>query len=57
MGGDFYKIVGKFVSNGYTMLVVKMGNAACIMREADFNKIIETERKYSQHKRRNNNTA
>lgn len=35
-----------FVYNGKRMLIVRMSGAAYIMPEADYNRIINTERKY-----------
>lgn len=41
-----------FVYNGKKMLVVRMSGAACIMSEAEYNRIIIAERKYKQWKNR-----
>lgn len=42
-----YKILNKFECYGETMVVILIDRkAACLMTERDYNKIIETERKY-----------
>lgn len=44
-----YTLVNKFECCGKMMVtVIIKGKAACIMSELDFNRIIETERKYLQ---------
>lgn len=46
-----YKIIGKFKYYENTMVIVMMNGAACIMPEREFNRIIETERKWNkEHK-------
>ena len=55
MDKDTYTIVNKFECSGNTMLVVRMNGAACVMPEIEYNRMIETERKYYQWKQRKNN--
>ena len=54
MSKDTYTIVSKFECNGDTMLVVRMDGAACVMPEIEYNRMIETERKYLRWKQRSN---
>ncbi len=47
MDKRIYTVVGKFKCCGMTMVTVIIeGKAACVMLEKDYNRIIETERKY-----------
>lgn len=47
MEKNTYKIVSKFECCGTDMVTVIMDKqAACVMPEIEFNKMIETERKY-----------
>lgn len=43
-----YKVIGRFYSNGVRMITVLMNKAACTMPEREFNRIIETERKWNR---------
>jgi|GEM_PF-3134756 hypothetical protein len=43
-----YKIVGKFECCGEIMITVMMNESACVMPEREFNRIIETERKWNR---------
>lgn len=52
MKKNTYTIINKFECYGVTMVVVVIkGKAACIMSEADYNRIIEAERKYKKKNR------
>lgn len=56
MNKNTYKIVSKFECCGRTMVTVIMDKqAACVMTEIEFNKMIEAERKY--YKKCNLNVA
>lgn len=47
MNENAYTLVGKFNCCGKMMITVIIeGRAACVMPELEYNKIIETERKY-----------
>ncbi len=47
LGVSTYTLVGKFECCGMPMVTVIIeGTAACVMPERDYNRIIETERKY-----------
>ena len=46
-----YKIVGKVECQGKIMVTVVMDGAACVMLEREFNRIIETERKWNREYR------
>lgn len=47
MNKSTYTLVGKFECCGVTMVTVIIeGKAACVMPEREYNRIIETERKY-----------
>ena len=47
MRENTYKIIGQFECCGVNMVTVIIENkAACVMRERDYNRIVETERKY-----------
>ena len=49
MDKNTYKLTGKFECCGKAMVtVIIKGKAACVMPELEYNKIIETERKYRQ---------
>ena len=49
MEKNTYKLINKFECCGKMMVTVIIeGRAACIMTELEFNRIIETERKYKQ---------
>lgn len=49
MDKNTYTLVNKFECCGKMMAtVIIKGRAACVMSELDFNRIIETERKYLQ---------
>lgn len=41
--------VDKFESNGKTMVVVRMKNAACVMSEYEYNKYFREKRKRQKH--------
>lgn len=45
-----YKIVGKFEYCGKIMVTVMMNGSACVMPEREFNRIIETERKWNRER-------
>ena len=50
MNKNTYTLINKFECCGKTMVtVIIKGRSACVMSELEYNKIIETERKY--HKR------
>mgnify|MGYP001027128465 CR=1 FL=1 len=52
MGKNTYTLVNKFECCGKMMVtVIIKGRVACIMSELDFNRIIETERKYLRNNR------
>ena len=47
-----YSLVNKFECCGKTMVTVIIeGRAACVMTELEYNRIIETERKYLRNNR------
>lgn len=46
MDKDTYRIISRFECNGKKMLVIRTSEAACVMSEEDYNKIITAERKY-----------
>lgn len=46
MNKDVYNIISGFECNGNKMLVIRMSEAACVMSEEDYNRIITEERKY-----------
>lgn len=49
MDKNTYTLVSKFECCGKTMVTVIIeGKAACVMPELEYNRIIETERKYRQ---------
>ncbi len=49
MDKNTYTFVGKFECCGVTMVTVIIGGkAACVMTERDYNRIIETERKFNK---------
>lgn len=49
MDKNTYTLVNKFECCGKLMVtVIIKGRASCVMSELDFNRIIETERKYLQ---------
>lgn len=55
MDKNTYTLVNRFECCGKTMVtVIIKGKAACVMSELEYNRIIETERKYLQ---RNNTRA
>lgn len=50
MGKNTYTLVNKFECCGKMMVtVIIKGKAACVMTELEYNRIIETERKYLQN--------
>lgn len=52
MDKNTYTLVGKFECCGRTMVTVIIeGRAACVMPELEYNRIIETERKFRQRNR------
>mgnify|MGYP001078299132 CR=1 FL=1 len=52
MENNTYTLGKKFVCCGETMVTVIMeSRAACVMTELEYNKIIETERKFRQKNR------
>ena len=52
MGKNTYTLVNQFECCGKMMVtVIIKGRVACIMSELDFNRIIETERKYLRNNR------
>ncbi len=52
MDKRIYTVVGKFECCGMAMVTVIIeGKAACVMPEKDYNRIIETERKYEKRNR------
>jgi len=49
MGKNTYTLIGKFECCGMIMVtVIIKRREACIMSEKDYNRIIETERKYKK---------
>lgn len=52
MDKNAYNITNTFECNGNKMLVVRMSEAACVMPEEDYNRIITAERKYRRWKRK-----
>lgn len=49
MNKNTYTLENKFECCGTTMVtVIIKGKAACVMSELEYNRIIETERKYEQ---------
>jgi len=49
MDKNTYTLVGKFECCGVTMAtVIIKGKAACVMPEREYNRIIETERKFKK---------
>ena len=49
MDKNTYTLVRKFECRGKTMVaVIIKGRAACVMPELEYNRIIETERKFRQ---------
>lgn len=53
MDKNTYKFVNKFNCCGRTMIIVIMNDskAACVMTELEYNRIIETERKFKNRNR------
>lgn len=52
MDKSTYTLVNKFKCCGKSMVtVIIKGRAACVMSELEYNKIIETERKFRQKNR------
>ena len=52
MDNNTYTLGKKFECCGKTMVtVIIKGRAACVMPERDYNRIIETERKFRQRNR------
>ena len=52
MNKNAYTLVGKFECCGKVMVtVIIKGKAACVMPELEYNRIIETERKFKQRNR------
>ena len=52
MDKNTYTLVNKFECCGKTMVtVIIKGKAACVMKELEFNRIIEAERKFRQKNR------
>ncbi len=52
MDKNTYTFVGKFECCGVTMVTVIIeGKAACVMPEREYNRIIETERKFRKKNR------
>ena len=52
MEKNTYTLINKFECCGRTMVtVIIKGKAACIMPELEYNRIIETERKFEQKNR------
>lgn len=52
MDKNTYRMINKFECCGMTMLCIIMeGRAACVMTELEYNRIIETERKFRQRNR------
>ena len=51
MENNTYTLINRFECCGKTMVtVIIKGKAACVMPERDYNRIIETERKYYKRK-------
>lgn len=49
MNKSVYRPINKFECCGKTMVtVIIKGRAACVMPELEYNRIVETERKYRQ---------
>lgn len=49
MEKNTYTLIGKFNNRKETMVIVEIkGKAACVMPERDYNRIIETERKFEK---------
>lgn len=49
MKKNTYTIINKFECCGVTMItVIIKGKAACVMSEMDYNRIVETERKFKR---------
>lgn len=53
MGNKTYKIINKFECCGNIMItvIIEDDKAACVMTELEYNKIIETERKFRRKNR------
>lgn len=52
MDKNTYTLIGKFECCGKDMVtVIIKGKAACVMPELEYNRIIETERKFKQRNR------
>lgn len=52
MDKNSYRLINKFECCGKTMVtVIIKGRAACVMPELEYNRIIETERKFRQRNR------
>ncbi len=52
MNKNTYTLIGKIECCGKTMVTVIIeGKAACVMPELEYNRIIETERKYEKRNR------
>ena len=52
MDKNTYKLINKFECCGKMMVtVIIKGKAACVMPELEYNRIIETERKYRKRNR------
>lgn len=52
MDKNTYTLVGEFKCCGKMMVtVIIKGKAACVIPELEYNRIIETERKYEQRNR------
>lgn len=51
MSNNTYRLLYKFECCGVTMVtVIIKGKAACVMPEIDYNRIVETERKYKKNR-------
>lgn len=51
MDTNTYTLISKFKNHGETMVIVEIkGKATCVMSERDYNRIIETERKFRKNK-------
>ena len=46
MDKNTYKLINKFECCGKVMVTVIMNKTACVMPELEYNRIIETERKF-----------
>lgn len=50
MNKSTYRIISKFSCCGMDMVIVRIGKAACVMPEKEYNRIRKAERKFKKEK-------